>query len=113
QELCRQLINRSDDNPANDDQSAFHTNTGSTQYPGSGPDAFTRPGLPFFQAENEVPQGNPNVGPEEGRTWTLGVVFSSPGNLDNFTAAIDFYNIEITDVIATIDSTFVYSKCLN
>jgi outer membrane receptor protein involved in Fe transport len=112
QTLCREIINRSDSNPANDGQSAFDTNTGSTYGP-PGPNGFVRPGLPFFQAENEVPQGNPNVGPEEGKTWTLGVVFASPGNLENLTASIDFYNIEITDVIATIDSTFVYSKCFN
>jgi iron complex outermembrane receptor protein len=113
QALCRLITNRSDTNPANDGLSAFDTNTGSTQYPGSGPNAFTRPGLPFFQAENEIPRGNPNVSPEEAKTWTLGVVFASPGNLENLTASLDFYNIEITDVIATIDSTFVYSKCFN
>jgi outer membrane receptor protein involved in Fe transport len=113
QALCRALIDNADTNLANDGQSAFNTNTGSTQYPGSGPDAFTRPGLPFFQAENEIPRGNPNVAPEEAKTWTLGVVFTSPGPLDNLTASLDFYSIEITDVIATIDSTFVYSQCLN
>ena len=72
-----------------------------------------RPGLPFFQSENEIPRGNPNVSPEEAKTWTLGVVFTAPGSLENLTASLDFYNIEITDVIATIDSTFVYSKCFN
>jgi outer membrane receptor protein involved in Fe transport len=113
QALCRALIDRSDTNPANDGTSAYDTNLGSTQYPGTGPNAFTRPGQPFFQAENEVPRGNPNVAPEEAKTWTLGVVFTSPGPLENLTASLDFYNIEITDVIATIDSTFVYSKCLN
>jgi outer membrane receptor protein involved in Fe transport len=112
QTLCRQIINRSDTNPANDGQSAFDTNTGSTFGP-PGPNGFVRPGLPFFQAENEIPRGNPNVSPEEAKTWTLGVVFSSPGSLDNLTASLDFYNIEISDVIATIDSTFVYSMCFN
>jgi iron complex outermembrane recepter protein len=113
QALCRALIDRSDANPANDGTSAYNTNLGSTQYPGTGPDAFTRPGQPFFQSENEVPRGNPDVNPEEAKTWTLGVVFASPGNLENLTASLDFYNIEINDVIATIDSTFVYAKCLN
>jgi outer membrane receptor protein involved in Fe transport len=112
QTLCREIINRSDNNPANDGQSAFDTNAGSTFGP-PGPNGFVRPGLPFFQAENEIPRGNVNVGPEEAKTWTLGVVFASPGNLENLTASLDFYNIEITDVIATIDSTFVYSKCFN
>ena len=117
QALCRALIDRSDTNPTNDGASAFDSNGGSGQYPvfpGTTPrDAFTRPGQPFFQAENEVPRGNPNLAPEEAKTWTLGVVFTSPGNLENLTASLDFYNIEINDVIATIDSTFVYSKCFN
>ena len=113
QALCLALINRSDTNAGNDGLSAFNSNTGSAQYPGTGPDAFTRPGLPFFQSENEIPRGNPNVNPEEAETWTLGVVFAGPGSLENLTASIDFYDIQITDVIATIDSTFVYSKCFN
>jgi iron complex outermembrane recepter protein len=112
QNLCREIINRSDTNPANDGQSAFDTNGGSTFGP-AGPNGFVRPGLPFFQSENEIPRGNPDVQPEEAETWTLGVVFAGPGSLENLTASIDFYDIEITDVIATIDSTFVYSKCFN
>ena len=112
QTLCRDIINRSDTNPGNDGQSAFDTNTGSTFGP-PGPNGFVRPGLPFFQSENEIPRGNPNVSPEEAKTWTLGVVFAGPGSLENLTASVDMYDIEITDVIATIDSTFVYSKCFN
>jgi outer membrane receptor protein involved in Fe transport len=112
QTLCREIINRSDTNPANDGQSAFDTNGGSTYGP-AGPNGFVRPGQPFFQSENEVPRGNPDVNPEEAKTWTLGVVFTSPGSLENLTASLDFYNIEINNVIATIDSTFVYSKCFN
>jgi outer membrane receptor protein involved in Fe transport len=72
-----------------------------------------RPGLPFFQLENEVPRGNPNLGVEEAETWTFGAVFTAPGGLENLTASIDFYNIDITDAIATVDSTFVYGKCFN
>jgi len=112
QTLCRDIINRSDTNAANDGQSAFDTNSGSTFGP-PGPNGFVRPGLPFFQSENEIPRGNPDVNPEEAKTWTLGVVFAGPGSLENLTASIDMYDIEITDVIATIDSTFVYSKCFN
>jgi iron complex outermembrane recepter protein len=114
QNLCRQIINRSDSNPANDGLSAFDTNTGfPPQYPGSGPNSFVRPGLPFFQAENEVPHGNPNLSVEEAKTWTLGVVFRAPGGLQNLTASIDAYDIKISNAIATINSTFVYGKCFN
>ena len=55
----------------------------------------------------------PDLGVEEAKTWTLGVVFNGPGSLENLTASVDFYNIEITDAIATLDATFVYSKCFN
>ena len=72
-----------------------------------------RPGLPFFQAENEVPHGNPNLGVEEAKTWTLGAVFTGPGSLENLTASVDFYQIDISDAIATLNSTFVYGKCFN
>jgi outer membrane receptor protein involved in Fe transport len=114
QNLCRQIINRSDSNPANDGQSAFDTNLGQPPtYTGTGPNGFVRPGLPFFQAENEIPQGNPNLGVEEASTWTIGAVFTGPGGLDGLTASIDLYSIEITDAIATIDATFVYGKCFN
>jgi iron complex outermembrane recepter protein len=114
QTLCRQLINRSDTNPANDNLSAFDTNQGQPPtYLGTGPNGFVRPGLPFFQAENEVPHGNPNLGVEEATTWTLGAVFTGPGGLENLTASVDFYSIDITDAIATLDATFVYGKCFN
>jgi len=112
QNLCRQIINRSDANPANDGLSAFDTNTGSSYGP-AGPNGFVRPGLPFFLSENEIPQGNPNLDVEVAKTWTLGVVFRAPGGLKGLTASADFYNIEITNAIATVNSTFVYSKCFN
>jgi outer membrane receptor protein involved in Fe transport len=104
QDLCREIIGNN--------TSAFDTNTGSDFGP-PGPDGFVRPGLPFFQLENEIPQGTPTLGVEEAKTWTLGVVFASPGNLENLTASVDVYNIDITDAIATLDATFVYSKCFN
>jgi outer membrane receptor protein involved in Fe transport len=104
QNLCRELIGNSTSN--------FDTNAGSIYGP-PGPSGFVRPDRPFFPSENEIPRGNPNVGVEEAKTWTLGLVFSAPGSLENLTASLDFYSIDITDAIATIDSTFVYGKCLN
>jgi outer membrane receptor protein involved in Fe transport len=98
QALCRALIGNS--------TSQFDLNP-------LGPDGFVRPDQPFFQVENEVPQGNAKLGVEEAKTWTLGAVFTSPGGLENLTASVDFYSISITDAIATLDATFVYSKCLN
>ncbi|HEY8519246.1 MAG TPA: TonB-dependent receptor [Gammaproteobacteria bacterium] len=104
QDLCRAIIGN--------DTSLFDRNEGSAYGP-PGPDGFVRPDMPFFQVENEIPQGNPNLGVEEAETWTLGLVFTSPGGLENLTASVDFYSIHITDAIATLDATFVYGKCLN
>ncbi|MFM1886502.1 MAG: hypothetical protein RL026_1659 [Pseudomonadota bacterium] len=78
------------------------------------PNTFSRPGGPaFFPLEIEVTKGNPNVGPETGQTWTLGAVFSEPFGAENLTVTLDAYRIKVTDAIAPISSTTVYSRCFN
>jgi iron complex outermembrane recepter protein len=78
------------------------------------PNAFSRPGGPaFFPLEIETTQGNPNVGPETGQTWTLGAVFSEPFGLDNLSVTIDAYRIKVTDAISPISSTTVYNRCFD
>ena len=45
--------------------------------------------------------GNPNLAEEEGKSWTLGVVFT-PRNIDwlrNFAFTVDYFNIKIDDAI--------------
>ena len=78
------------------------------------PNAFSRPGGPaFFPLEIETTQGNPNVGPETGQTWTLGAVFSEPFGLDNLSVTVDAYRIKVTDAISPISSTTVYNRCFD
>lgn len=84
--------------------SAFDTNA-------AGPNGFARPGNPFFPLEIELQRGNVNVGSEEAKTWTAGLVFT-PGD-GNVTGSVDIYNIEIENAIAPLNSLFVYSKCFN
>jgi iron complex outermembrane receptor protein len=50
--------------------------------------------------------GNPELRPETGETWTVGVVIAPPG-FPNWTASIDYYAIEITDTIGSIDATLI------
>jgi outer membrane receptor protein involved in Fe transport len=60
--------------------------------------------------------GNPLVNPEEAKTWTAGVVWSpNTGNekLDGLTLTADYYNIEITDMIAIESAEVVYQACLS
>ena len=107
QALCAAIINNSDLNPANDNTSAFGL-PGSAQA-----DNFARPGIPFFPLEIELRKGNPAVQPEQGETFTLGVVLQGPGSLENLTASFDWYDIEITDAIAPLNSLFAHQQCFN
>ena len=78
------------------------------------PSTFSRPGGPaFFPLEIETTQGNPNVGPETGQTWTLGAVFAEPLGIQNLSVTVDAYRIKVTDAIAPISSTTVYNRCFN
>jgi outer membrane receptor protein involved in Fe transport len=102
QALCRALIGNS--------TSAFDTQTYNTP---NGPDGFTRQTPPFFPLEIEVTQGNPDVDPEEGRTWTLGAIVSEPFGWSNLNFTIDAYRIKVTDQISPISSTTAYNNCFN
>ncbi len=106
QALCRAIIDNSDTIASNNGQSVFDTGPG-------GPDAFARPGIPFFPLEIELRKGNPAVQPEQGETFTLGVVLQGPGSLENLTASFDWYDIEITDAIAPLNSLFAHQQCFN
>jgi outer membrane receptor protein involved in Fe transport len=99
---CRAIINNSDNLTSNDGQSVFDTGA-------AGPNGFARPGYPFFPLEIELRQGNTEVQPEVGDTFTLGLVMQ----FDNLTASFDYYNIEITDAIAPLNSLFAYQQCFN
>ncbi|MDE2465638.1 MAG: TonB-dependent receptor, partial [Alphaproteobacteria bacterium] len=45
--------------------------------------------------------GNPNLKPETGNTWSLGAVLT-PTFLPSFSGSIDYWNINITNLISTI-----------
>jgi iron complex outermembrane recepter protein len=74
---------------------------------------FVRPGVAFFPLENVLERGDPDLIAETADTWTFGVVFSGPGSLENLTASIDMYNIEMTDAIARMNPVFIYEQCFN
>lgn len=81
--------------------------------PGPAADQFVRPGVAFFPLENVFEMGNPDLRAETADTWTFGVVLAGVGRLDNLTASIDMYNIEISDAIARMNPVFVYEQCFN
>lgn len=95
QALCNEIINA---NGANND-SVFW----------SDPDNFTGP-FGFFPLELDEVIGNPDLDNEEAETWTFGVVFNL---FDSLTMSLDWYQIEVSDAIAPLDSFTTYRKCLN
>jgi outer membrane receptor protein involved in Fe transport len=106
QALCRAIINNSDAVTSNDNQSVFDTGA-------AGPNGFARPGNPFFPLEIELRAGNTKVQPEQGETFTFGLVLQHPGKLENLTASFDWYDIKITNAIAPLNSLFAYQQCFN
>jgi len=55
-----------------------------------------------------VTGGNPDLGPEESESLTFGIVYSG---IENFTVALDFYDIEITNGIGTAGVDNVAAGC--
>jgi iron complex outermembrane receptor protein len=57
-------------------------------------------------------RGNPNLTPEVADTLTAGVVFQPQWSwLTGLRASVDFYKIELTDVIAAVSSTETLNRC--
>jgi outer membrane receptor protein involved in Fe transport len=60
--------------------------------------------------------GNPQVNPEEAETWTAGFVWrpnSGRERLDGLSLTVDYYDIEITDMISVEPALAVYEECLS
>ncbi|MET0292058.1 MAG: TonB-dependent receptor [Steroidobacteraceae bacterium] len=60
--------------------------------------------------------GNPNVNPEEAKTYTAGLVFQPHWEhalLQRFSATVDWYLIKISDMIAVEPGSSVYEACMS
>ncbi|MFT2092476.1 TonB-dependent receptor plug domain-containing protein [Paraglaciecola sp. 2405UD69-4] len=56
-------------------------------------------------------QGNPNVAPEEADSWGVGVILR-PRFLENFSAAIDYYDVEIDGIISFVSADDTAEYCV-
>ncbi|MDO8294831.1 MAG: TonB-dependent receptor [Caulobacter sp.] len=54
--------------------------------------------------------GNPNLAPETADTYTYGVVFT-PGFVPGLSLSVDYYSIEVTDLISTIGASNTLESC--
>ena len=67
-------------------------------------------------ATGQTITGNKSLTPEKANTFNLGIVLNSPirsGLFRDFSLSVDYYNIEITNVIASVPGLTVLSKCFN
>lgn len=70
---------------------------------------------PFGQATGIV-GGNPDLEPEKADSWTAGVVFTSPWDgtySSNLSATLDYWSIELEDVIAAVAANTIVQRCFN
>ncbi|MEJ1965004.1 MAG: TonB-dependent receptor [Gammaproteobacteria bacterium] len=70
----------------------------------------------YFPAGRDLTQGNVNLGSEEAKTWTAGVVLRSPFESDalrDINLAIDWYSINVEGAISTATTSYVYQECFN
>ena len=63
-----------------------------------------------------VQSGNPDLDPETADTYNLGVQWTSESEsalLDGISVSLDYYSIDITDVISVVPGLTTLSKCYN
>ena len=61
---------------------------------------------------NTISGGNPNLKPEIAQTWTAGVVFQPKwGILDGFRLSVDYFDVKISNVIATVAAAEIARRC--
>jgi outer membrane receptor protein involved in Fe transport len=64
---------------------------------------------PFAQAQAIV-GGNPNLGPEKATSFTAGFVIQPSRN---FAATVDYWSIDLEEVIAAVGATTIIQRCFN
>lgn len=61
-------------------------------------------------------QGNPNLQPETAKTWTAGMVISSPfesAMLNRMRLTVDYYNIKVTNAIGAQSADIIQRQCFD
>lgn len=76
------------------------------QSPVAGGGAYVQP---FGQARG-ITGGNPNLGPEKAKSFTAGLVVQPSKNL---TATIDYWSIDLEEVIAAVGAATIVQRCYN
>ena len=67
---------------------------------------------PFGQA-TAITGGNPNLKPEQADSWTFGVVWDQVFNVERLSVSIDYFTIDLEDVIEAVNATTIVQRCFN
>ena len=66
----------------------------------------------YASGRSGVNSGNPFLQPEQGRSYTASIAYQ-PSWWDDFSVVFDYYDIEITDAIATVTAQQAINQCVN
>lgn len=61
---------------------------------------------------NVIKKGNPDLKVETAKTTTLGFVLQ-PRFMPNFTTTVDYYNIDMTNVVSSVEPQTILNKCVD
>ena len=64
---------------------------------------------PITVLQNTI--GNPNLKPEVAKNYEAGIVLTNPAGLEGFSASVDYYYIEIKDIISTLSAQQQVNFC--
>ncbi|HLU07697.1 MAG TPA: TonB-dependent receptor [Woeseiaceae bacterium] len=70
---------------------------------------------PFGQAQAII-GGNPDLSPEQADSWSVGMVYSPEFGsrfLQNVSMTVDYFSIELEDVIDSVPATTIITRCFN
>ena len=92
---------------------AFRAPTVSELYSGNSPsfEQITHDATTQTQAEVTV-GGNSALTPEEADTFTAGVVYE-PSFVEGLSVTLDYYDIDITNAIGSVDNNYIANLCLD
>jgi iron complex outermembrane receptor protein len=69
----------------------------------------TQQAPPITVLQNTI--GNPNLKPEVAKNYEAGIVLTNPAGLEGFSASVDYYYIEIKDIISTLSAQQQVNFC--
>ncbi|MBU1393966.1 MAG: TonB-dependent receptor [Gammaproteobacteria bacterium] len=92
---------------------AFRAPTVDELYGGKSPsfEQIVHPATEQDQAEVTV-GGNPLLTPEEADITTIGLVYS-PSFVEGLSMTVDYYDIEISNTITSVDNNYIANQCLD